>query len=253
MIEHRNFDLYHRASARSSQLSQLIRDADETNALKQEYIKNRDEHLARCSLLKDYESRLNTFSKGAMLKVEQYRDQCIRNLEERIENILEILMPEEQFRVRISFKLFRGKYQSDILIGKESNGQILWGPPRTQNGDFIKQLISCSAVWSLNLLLGASYILMDEPFSSADPVNISKLQPVFDMMLDSGMQIICIEHKVELYEGVRHNEIKLLKHRHPTDEFLGFVEVQGCDIEEGKLDEQSADFEKSAGDSDSEV
>lgn len=233
MIQKHEYGVYHQAVARSTQIERSLKDAEENNKLKKQFMDQRDGCLAKAQTLREYEDKLDLFIKGSMLKVEQYRDECIRNLEDRIENILEILMPEEQFKVQITFKLFRGKYYSDILIGKESNGQIQWGPPRTQNGDFLKQLISCSAVWALNLLLGSSYILMDEPFSSADPVNVSKLQPIFDMMLESGMQIIVIEHKVELYEGVRHNEINLLKHRHPTDDYMGFVEVLGCEIEEG--------------------
>lgn len=232
-MQKRSFDVYHQAVARSTQINRALADAQKNNELKAKYLEQRDQALAKVQKLRGYEDKLDLFIKGSMLKVEQYRDECIKNLESRIENILEILMPEEQFKVQITFKLYRGKYYSDILIGKESNGTIQWGPPRTQNGDFLKQLISCSAVWALNLLLGSSYILMDEPFSSADPVNVSKLQPIFDMMLESGMQIVIIEHKVELYEGVRHNEINLLKHRHPTDDYKGFVEVLGCEIEEG--------------------
>lgn len=229
-MERRSLDLYHQSVARSTALRDRLRTIERNNQMLQEYQQNVEKYASRIRTLRFYEEHINMILKGSMIRVEQHRDECLRSLEARIEHILELLMPEEQFKVKITFKSVRGKYRSDILIGKEHNGTIIWGPPRTQNGDFLKQLISCSAVWSLNLMLDANYILMDEPFSSSDPVNVSHLQPVFDMMLNSGMEIAMIEHKSELYQNAPHHEICLFKHRHPTDDYKGFVEVQSCQM-----------------------
>lgn len=231
-MERKTYDLYHLASAEQRKLQSTLKTAEESNAQKLEYQNKIKEYNYKIQTLQMYRSRIDQLIKGSMIRVEQYRNECISALESRVEHILALIMPEEQFKVQITFRSVRGKYRSEVLIGKENNGYIEWSPPRTQNGDFIKQLISCSIVWSLNLLLGASFILMDEPFSSSDQVNVGNLSPVFEMMIESGMEIIMIEHKPELYQGVHHNEISLLKHRHPSDDFKGFVEVLSCDIVE---------------------
>ena len=228
-MEKLSYDIYHLARAEIQQLNTVLSNAEMTNQQKAEYREKINEYNLKLQTLQNYRLHMEQLVKGAMIKVEQYRNECISALESRVENILALIMPEEQFRVQITFRSVRGKYRSEVLIGKEVNGTIEWSPPRTQNGDFIKQLVSCSIVWSINLLLGASFIFMDEPFSSSDQINVGNLSPVFEMMIDSGMEIVMIEHKPELYQHMTHNEISLLKHRHPSDDFKGFVEVISCE------------------------
>ncbi len=236
-MEYRSREVLDLARERIAVLNSSITNAKRNNATRQTALDKRAVYQQRLRDLSSYEDSINRYYKGAMIRVEQFRDECNRNLETRIESILALILPDEQFHIKLTFKPYRGSYVSEIYTGKEKpNGDIVWGKPRSQNGDFIKQLISFSMVCSLNLLLGSDFLLMDEPFNSADVTNVGKIQPVFDMMLEDGLQILMIEHKEELYRSVDRNQIDLLKHRHPTDEHKGYAEVikQGrCEAEYG--------------------
>lgn len=232
-MEKLSSDLYTAAQKQSWAMQSQLIDANRINADKQDAIDQRDAFIKKLRQVETYLQRLDYINKGSMLKMEQFQSECIRNLEHRVETILALIMPEEQFKVRITFQPLRGKYVSEVYTGKErSDGSITWSKPRSANGDFIKQLVSFSIVCSLNLMLGATKVFADEPFSSSDPVNVSKLAPVFDMMLEEGLQVIIIEHKETLYAGMSHNEINLLKHRHPVSEHKGYVEVLSCERRE---------------------
>ncbi|MEG2262854.1 MAG: hypothetical protein RSC43_00055 [Clostridia bacterium] len=224
-----------RAQQESWKIQDSLLNAARINNTKQEAIDIRNQYYLKLTQTDNYLDRLSFITKGSMLKMEQFRNECLKNLEERVEAILALIMPEEQFKVRITFRTVRGKYISEVYTGKEKpDGTVVWSKPRSANGDFIKQLVSFSIVCSLNLMLGSTKVLMDEPFSSSDNINVGKLQPVFDMMLDAGLQVIIIEHKDALYEHSPHNEISLLKHRHPTEEYQGFVEVLACERKESE-------------------
>lgn len=200
--------------------------AEENNKQKNTYQAEYAEYQAKADRLRYYDQRVSFIYKGAMERVDKFRVQCLDDLERRVESILAVVYPDEDFKVSITFKMFRGAYQSEVLIGKQqADGTIKWGKPKSRNGEFMKQLVSFSMVASMNLLLGSKFLMMDEPFSSSDPNNVSLLKPVFEMMLENGLQILLIEHKENLFKTIDHNEILLQKHRHPSDEHKGYVEV----------------------------
>lgn len=207
-------------------LSHRIKTAEQRNSQKKQYQEEYVVLQAKADKLRGYDQRIVTLHKGAMARVEKFRQECLANLEERVKSILDVVYPEEDYQVSITFRLFRGTYQSEVLVGKQQpDGRVKWGNPKARNGGFIKQLISFSMIASMNLLLGSKFLMMDEPFSSSDPNNVALLKPVFDMMLGNGLQIMLIEHKENLFKQIDHNEILLYKHRHPTDAHKGFVEV----------------------------
>lgn len=186
-----------------------------------------DGYAVKANTLNQVAVGLKQLKKITMSEMDAHRDGILRSLEQRVESILRIILPEEDFKIRITYQAVRGKYQSEVLIGKkDSSGEVIWSRPRGTNGGFMKQLISFSILASIDILLHSKFLFMDEPFSSSDTVNVSKMKPVFDLMLDQGLQLLFIEHKKELYETIDHNLIHLYKHRSSSDAHAGYVEVE---------------------------
>lgn len=186
-----------------------------------------DTYSCKANALNQVLVGLQQLKKITMSEMDAHRDGILHSLEQRVESILRIILPEENFRIKITYQVVRGKYQSEVLIGKENaSGEIVWSRPRGTNGGFMKQLISFSILASIDILLHSKFLFMDEPFSSSDTINVSKMKPVFDLMLDQGLQLLFIEHKKELYEAIDHNLIHLYKHRSSSDVHAGYVEVE---------------------------
>lgn len=186
-----------------------------------------DGYAVKVNTLSQVSTGLKQLKKITMNEMDAHRDSILHSLEQRVESILRIILPEEDFKIRITYHAVRGKYQSEVLIGKEdASGEVIWSRPRGTNGGFMKQLISFSILASIDILLHSKFLFMDEPFSSSDTVNVSKMKPIFDLMLDQGLQLLFIEHKKELYETIDHNLIHLYKHRSSSDANAGYVEVE---------------------------
>ena len=210
----------------SHKLQAKIDSAKENNNKREELLKKYYELNSKYTKLCRYYKELFEMRKMVMTIMEARRDEVIYNLERRVESILAVVLPEEQFHIKITYTPNRGNYYSEVFVGKETaSGEIIWTRPRGTNGEFMKQLISFSMLASINILLQSNFLFMDEPFSSSDTVNVGKLQPVFKLMLDQGLQLMFIEHKKELYERMPHKLIRLLKHRSATAEHEGNVEV----------------------------
>lgn len=213
--------------AKSNVLQSDIIKAESHNQHRAELMVSYDSYMVKVEALNNLLLGLKNLKKITMSEMDAHRDTILRSLEQRVESILRLILPEEDFKIRITYQAIRGKYQSEVLVGKENDkGEIIWSRPKGTNGGFMKQLISFSILASIDILLHSKFLFMDEPFSSSDTVNVSKMKPVFDLMLDQGLQLLFIEHKKELYEAVDHNLIHLHKHRSPSDTHAGFVEVE---------------------------
>ena len=212
--------------AKQGSLQQQLITAEETNRKRQEYLDTYFEYNRKYSILDSRFKNLKTTNAIVMRILEKRRDNIIKSIEERTEAILAIILPEENYHVQITYTTRGKNYISEVFIGKDSgNGNIVWSRPKGTNGEFMKQLISFSILASINSLLGSEFLLMDEPFSSSDNINVSKMQPIIELMLTQGLQLLFIEHKHELYENIPHNIIQLIKHRSPSDIEEGYVEV----------------------------
>lgn len=211
---------------RSSILQADIARAEVSNLHRAQLVQSHDNYVAKAAALNKILVGLRNLKTITMNEMDAHREEILHSLEQRVESILRIILPEEDFKIKITYQAVRGKYQSEVFIGKtDKNGGIVWTRPRATNGGFMKQLISFSIIASIDLLLKSKFLFMDEPFSSSDSVNVSKMQPIFDLMLDQGLQLLFIEHKKELYESIDHNLIHLYKHRTP-DKNTGYVEVE---------------------------
>lgn len=215
---------------RSGYLQSLTATAKENNEKKQQLMQEYYKFNAKHAKLSDYLNNLNIAKKMVMLILDHRRDEIIANLEQRAESILAVVLPEENFKIKITYTPNRGSFASEVYVGKEdASGEIVWARPKGTNGEFVKQLISFALLASMNILLHSNFLFMDEPFSSADPSNVGKLEPIFSLMLEEGLQLLFIEHKKELYEKLNHNLIQLFKHRGATTEHEGYVEVRNVE------------------------
>lgn len=212
--------------AKQGRLQQQLQTAQENNKKRQELLNTFYEQNKKYAVLCERFNNLKTTNAIVMRTLEKRRDSILRSVEERTEAILAVILPDENFHVKISYTTKGKNYVSEVFVGKESgSGDIIWSRPKGTNGEFMKQLISFSILASINSLLGSKFVLMDEPFSSSDTVNVGKMQPIIEMMLNQGLQLLFIEHKKELYENLPHNIIQLEKHRTPSDAEEGYVKV----------------------------
>lgn len=212
--------------AKQGSLQQQLQTARDNNRKRQELMDKFYEQNKKYTLLNERHNNLKTTNAIVMRSLEKRRDTILRNVEERTEAILAVILPEENFHIHISYTTKGKNYVSEVFIGKETGaGEIVWSRPKGTNGEFMKQLISFSILASINSLLGSKFVLMDEPFSSSDTTNVGKMQPIIEMMLNQGLQLLFIEHKKELYENIPHNIIQLEKHRTPSDAEEGYVRV----------------------------
>lgn len=210
----------------SGSLKARIATAETTNAKKKKLLEQYYSLNAKSKKLGTRYENLNALNSMVMRILAARRDSIIQSICDRTEAILGIVFPDEDFKIRITYKPYGKNYVSEVFVGKTAvTGNIIWGRPKGTNGEFMKQLISFSILASINTLLDSGFLLMDEPFSSSDPVNVRKMQPILSLMLQQGLQLLFIEHKRELYENMPHMLIQLIKHRSPTDEHCGYVEV----------------------------
>lgn len=231
---------------RSGYLQSQIATAKENNEKKQRLMQEYYQYNTKLTALNEYMANLTTTKKMVMLILDNRRDEIIANLERRAESILAVVLPEENFKIKITYTPNRGNFASEVFVGKEeASGEVIWTRPKGTNGEFVKQLISFALLASMNILLHSNFLFMDEPFSSADPTNVGKLEPIFALMLEEGLQLLFIEHKKELYEKLDHNLIQLYKHRGATTEHEGYVEVRN--VERITIDDTSRAVSDSQG------
>ena len=143
----------------------------------------------------------------------RYKNERKQALEEDVENVLELAFPDEHFKVNFHYGT-RGKDEICTLrIGRPTSDGVKWGSPQCRSGDFNKQLMSYSIVATVLQMLGSETLLADEPFSNGDPVTLAELQPFFEMLQASGLQLGIIEHQESVYTGLTRREIILEKDR----------------------------------------
>lgn len=140
--------------------------------------------------------------------------QCSRRdmIEDRCEEILDYIFPEEHFGVKIDTELTRGKMRANILLGRTHIPVEDWHVPKTSNGGFVQQLIVASIIYTICEKLGADFMLMDEQFCSSDYANAQAASEIFLQNLNKVQKVI-IEHKPELYSSLDKVLIKLHKDR----------------------------------------
>lgn len=141
------------------------------------------------------------------------RNSRIELLEKEIELNLQLIFPDEEFKVKINFEYSRDNSTASLLIGKEFDGGIVYEEPRAQNGGFVKQLTSLSVVYTIFNFLGGKVLYMDEALASGDPESLLCTEDLFIRLLEKGVQIVAVEHKEEMYTRIPRKMLYLNKDR----------------------------------------
>lgn len=190
-----------------------ISKAEVVNKQKSEYA----EEMVRCAddykKLSDTLKNITKLSDICQTYAVKYHDMRIAELEKRCEAILELAFPEENFGVSIRSSVVRKKEVSYLVVGPKNKPISQWFPPVSENGGLVKQLLGASVIESICEMVGADYIFFDEMFCSGDPVTVADINPFFKGIIEKGIQLMIIEHKPTLYEGLERREIHLGKDR----------------------------------------
>lgn len=168
-----------------------------------------EDYLTISNKLQDIQSLL----KIIQVFTSKFRDSRIRELEERMEAILSLAFPSENFGVKITKDVLRNKDVSSLLIGPKNTPVDCWSTPTTINGGLVNQLITAAAVAEICKMRQVDYIFLDEMFCSGDPVAVSDISPFFDSIIQSDIQLLIIEHKPSLYEDLNRREFRFGKDR----------------------------------------
>ena len=139
-----------------------------------------------------------------------FRERRINFLEKEIEKNLAFLLPDENFKIKIDFKVRDKEQYAELFIGRDYDNLE---SPRGINGRFVRQLISFTILYSVNTITDCKVLFCDEALSSADPNSLSELKPLIDELIANKFQILMIEHKKEIYDHINRKEITLLKNR----------------------------------------
>ena len=193
----------------------ILKTAEETNA-KQLKIEEKYEKCKEVrEELKEYTNKLKTLFAVVNKKASDFTQNRKSLIEQTVEENLKYIFPEENFKVKLNLDLSKtGRETCQLLLGKgDSNAGIVYTPTTAQNGRFVRQLISLVVVYTINMLRGSDMLYMDEALASSDKHNLTKLKPLLDRIKKSKMQVILIEHKAELYEGVDRRQFILHKNR----------------------------------------
>lgn len=147
-------------------------------------------------------------------KASEFTEGRVKLIEQTVEDNLMYIFPEEKFKVKLDLDVSKnGRETCQLLLGKSTPRGIEYAPTTAQNGRFVRQLISVVVIYTINYLRGCDMIYMDEALASSDKYNLTKLKPLLDKMRESGMQVVLIEHKPELYNNVTRRQFTLSKNR----------------------------------------
>lgn len=213
---------------RITHITSEINSAEEDNTRKKRL---EEDIVTESKLLEDVTSYHRAFKAlltRAMTEADTYRKSRKSELESRVESALNLVFPEEHFKVHFEVDVSNRKYVAELLLGKEVDGIMYWGTPRGQNGGMAKQLIAFTAVGEINLMIGSDLYIADEPFSSSDDFNILAVKAILKYFNENGLQVLIIEHKPSLYEGIEHNKIKLTKDRANQNGKVQLLSIERC-------------------------
>lgn len=194
----------------------ILATAVETNAKLLKAREGKDKCIELLNELRSYRSTIGVLYSVCNTKASSLTSERKAIIEKTVEENLMYLFPDEGFKVRINLDISRaGRESCQLLLGSkiETTGDMEYSATTAQNGRFVRQLISVVVVYALNYLRGSDTLFMDEALASSDKTNLTRLEPLLNRMRASGMQIILVEHKPELYDGVDHRHFTLRKDR----------------------------------------
>lgn len=165
------------------------------------------------SALASYKSNYKNLLVYCKIRAAKHESDYISTITEQVDNVLDLIFPEEHYRAKFDRDVLRGEEVCELLIGVEGMRDEDYLPPAEINGGFAKELVGSAAIIAINLLKNSDNMWFDEATSSGDSTSLSNLKPVFDELRRRGIQVIAIEHKQEYYTSVSRKEFYFEKDR----------------------------------------
>lgn len=209
--------------------------AKETNAKLQDWKASFHEYRQVYAGLEELSTDYKSLRKFISVVRNKYMTTALAILEQDIKNSLDLVFPDEDFNVKIEPNDNNGDPTAILYIGKKdltgnsdnAEDGIDWQLPVLQNGGLVKQLISFSAISSILGMLGVRELFLDEAFNSGDSKSLAELSPYFMKLFSDGFQILCIEHKQEVYTSLPHRAFYYKKDRTLDKIYLDYFEDKG--------------------------
>lgn len=169
-------------------------------------------------LLENYITSMEILYKLCNNETNKYKQNRLSYVEHFIDEKLDIVFPDENFSSKI---VIDNKYGSNIayLTLLKPNGKSRM--PTASEGKMCQQLLSTNTAIALVKCLGINRLFLDEAHSASSPKNLTKVGDMLKELVGSGIQIILIEQKSEVYKDLPRREIYITKN--PTEEAVEIV------------------------------
>lgn len=172
--------------------------------LKEKY----DKAVETKKLLDAYVQSMEILYKCCNSENNKYKRKRLDYVEKFLDEKLDIVFPDDNFSAKI---VIDNKYGNNVAYltlltadGKERT-------PLVSEGKFCQQLLSSNSAIALIKCLGVNRLFLDEAYANSSAKNIAKVGNMLKDLVGSGIQIILIEHKEEIYKDIPRREIYVEK------------------------------------------
>ncbi|GAA0101664.1 hypothetical protein UT300012_23790 [Paraclostridium bifermentans] len=170
-----------------------------------------EDDLEECEKVKNnleqFVTMLTAFDSMTTKEDLAYKERRLDYLCSYMDKNLEVIFPYDNFRTKVSTSNKYGNERAELLL--YNGGSNTPRVPAYCEGKMLRQLISFSGAIGLAECLGSHSFYMDEAFSAASPLNLSKVGKLLQDILNKGFQVIIIEQTNEIYKDIPRREIIL--------------------------------------------
>lgn len=192
-----------------------IEQAKANNAKREKIQEEQAEALSAYQALVSLYEEMKRLSSYIIIETNKYRRRSIEILEQEITNNLALVFPEEEYVAKFDYKPHGDEPTAQLLIGvRNEKGEYEYTSPSLLLGGLAQQLTAFSCIFSVLSIMGVKTIFMDEPFNGGDGKSLTEMRPLFQAIYELGIQMVGIEHKGQLFEGIPHKMIELMKDRY---------------------------------------
>lgn len=135
-----------------------------------------------------------------------YKEERQKYLQEISNEYLAKIFPDDNFCVKFVPSVYRNKEYIDLYSGHNEGGM---SPLEMQHGRLFRQFLGYIITVVIQKAKNCELLIMDEAMNSGDEETLMKITPVVKDLLNSGKQMIMIEHKHVLYENLPRLQYKL--------------------------------------------
>jgi len=127
---------------------------------------------------------------------QSYKENRLIKLEKATAEYIARLFPEDNYILRFRTAVYRGNEFVDLYSGRNERSLA---PMQMQHGRLFRQFAGFTITMVIQEIEGCKLSIMDESLNSGDTEILKNISKIIKERLDSGVQIIMIEHKHEIY------------------------------------------------------